>query len=234
MVPSCVVYTNHHRIGQPEFIESQTEWAGKWNKENINYHVTYHQSLKLITDRQLRTAVNIAMTTWDIEIPPTFKPVHSPSNADIKITFEHPDQNNYFKDKPSVLAYAFFPEQGTYSGTVVFNAAYIWDLKGKGIKAKEAIRLGLIENAGNPDNILKTYNVYHVLIHELGHSIGLRHDVTGLNDGRDVMDPFYKGDVLDLSDRDINRIRIKYGQREFKNITHYRRLKRWLIRAIRR
>jgi predicted Zn-dependent protease len=81
---------------------------------------------------------------------------------------------------------------------------------------------------------LKTYNLYAVLIHELGHTLGLKHDVTGAKYGSDVMDAFYSVDNLDLSDRDILRIRIKYGQRIWTRFSWYNMVKRWLSLAIRR
>ena len=233
MKPACTVFTNHHRLEQIEFLEDQVEYPKKWNKDTVYYYIETINIPLLLTKRQLLTAINLAMTTWDIEIPVRFRSTRNIKLADIIIAFEDANTNVYFSDRPSVLAYAYFPGT-TLSGTIVFNSTYIWDTKGKGIKAKKALELGLIDNIENSNNTLKTYNILHVLIHELGHSLGLTHDITGVNDGRDVMDPFYKGDVLDLSDRDINRIRMKYGAREWRSISRYARIKRWLKRRIRR
>ena len=231
MQPICIAHSSI--LEQVEFIE-QKEWKHKWNRDIVWYDVIHHESLKLITPNQLKRAVNIAMTTWDLEVPIKFKPVYmfgDPKKADIVIEFKTRNEDDYLKDRPSVLAYAYMPGQGEYSGKIVFSADYIWDLTGDGIKGDEAVKKGLVKNAYS-DNILKTYNLYHVLIHELGHSLGLHHDTD--RNSIDVMDPFYNGKILDLSERDIYRIRLKYGIRVFKRWDHYGRIKRWLRNRVRR
>jgi len=216
MKPDCIIIRNDLN-GKVEFVSEQTEWQHKWEKDILTYDVEYHDSLKLISKRQLKRAVNLAISTWNFEIPLKFKSAWK-TQADIEIRFRTKEEDNYFKDKPSVLAYAYFPGQGSVSGQVVFD---------------EAIKKGLVENA-HASNILKTYNIYAVLIHELGHTLGLKHDVSGASDGKDIMDPYYSVDNLDLSDRDIYRIRVKYGQRVWDRFKWYNIIKRWLSLAIRR
>lgn len=231
MKPDCIIIRNDLN-GKVEFVSDQTEWQHKWEKDVLTYDVEHHESLKLLSKRQLKRAVNLAVSTWNFEIPLKFKSAWN-TQADIEIRFKTKDEDDYFKKKPSVLAYAYFPGQSNYSGKVVFNASYIWDLKGKGIKGSDAIKKGVVENA-YPTNILKTYNLYAVLIHELGHTLGLKHDVSGSKEGSDVMDPYYSVDNLDLSDRDILRIRVKYGFRVWDRFRWYMIVKRWLSLAIRR
>ena len=231
MKPDCIIIRNDLN-GKVEFVSEQTEWQHKWEKDVLTYDVEHHESLKLLSKRQLKRAVNLAVSTWNFEIPLKFKSAWN-TQADIEIRFKTKDEDDYFKKKPSVLAYAYFPGQSNYSGKVVFNASYIWDLKGKGIKGSDAIKKGVVENA-YPTNILKTYNLYAVLIHELGHTLGLKHDVSGSKEGSDVMDPYYSVDNLDLSDRDILRIRVKYGFRVWDRFRWYMIVKRWLSLAIRR
>ena len=231
MKPDCIIIRNDLN-GKVEFVSEQTEWEHKWGKDVLTYDIEHHETLKLISKRQLKRAVNLAISTWNFEIPIKFKSAWN-TKADIEIRFKTKDEDKYFKDRPSVLAYAYYPGQGKASGKVVFNASYIWDLKGKGISGKNAIKKGIVDNA-YPTNILKTYNLYAVLIHELGHTLGLKHDVTGKKDGADIMDPYYSVTNLDLSDRDIYRIRVKYGQRVYSRFIWYNIIKRWLSLAIRR
>jgi len=232
MKPHCIAYS--HMTKDVEFVESQEEWRGKWDKDVIWYDIEWHESLKLIPLNKLRVAVNLAMTTWDLEIPVKYKPVwmarehHEP---DITIRFDNRENDDYFRNAKSVLAYAYLPGQGSVSGKIVFCADFIWTTDGGHIKGSDAIEKGVLERA-YPDSKYKTYNVTHVLIHELGHSLGLRHDTD--NNSTDVMDPYYKGTTLDLSPRDIYRIRLKYGVRVFKQWSHYAILKRWLKNRIRR
>ena len=91
-----------------EFIENQTEWDGKWDKPVMYYEVI--GTCRTMSNRQLRKALNYAMTTWDIEIPVTFKPVWFRGNRtqepDITIDFKDKSQDQLFKDIPSVLEYA--------------------------------------------------------------------------------------------------------------------------------
>jgi len=228
----CVVHDS--RKYQMEFTEDQTEWAGKWDKPVMYYEVI--GTCRTMSGRQLRKALNYSMTTWDLEIPITFKPVWHRGNRtqkpDITIDFKSSSEDKLFKDSPSVLAYAYFPEQGSVSGKVVFNNDYIWDFIGRGIKAKDALKKGWITGTNNPENTIKTYSVVAVLIHELGHSLGLRHDVSGNNDGIDVMDAIYSGkNRLELSVRDIYRIVKKYGNRIYSRWSHYARLKKAIKRA---
>lgn len=232
MIGCSVHASSSHSV---EFVETQTEWNGKWNKSVMYYNVI--GTCRTMSKKQIKKAFNYAMTTWDLEIPIKFKPSQWFHFTPPDITIEFKDRTNdqTFKDKPSVLAYAYFPEQGHLSGKIVFNNDYIWDYLGKGIKASEALKKGWIVGTSNPENTIKTYSIIAVLIHELGHSLGLRHDITGNSDGVDVMDAYYSGENrLELSERDIYRIVSKYGNRIYSRWSHYARLKKAVARGKRR
>lgn len=228
----CIIHTSNN--AQMEFVETQTEWNGKWNRKIMYYDVI--GECRTMTRKQIRKALNYAMTTWDIEIPVTFEPIWNfrgkiKPRADITIDFKSSEQDDHFAKKPSVLAYAYFPAQGNVSGKVVFNDDYLWDYLGLGISGKKAIVKGWVEDA-SPTNKLRTYSIIAVLIHELGHSLGLRHDVSGNYDGKDSMDAIYSGkNRLELSERDIYRIVSKYGNRIYSRWSHYARLKKALRRG---
>lgn len=194
----------------------QEEWAGKWNKDILTYAVI-RGTEDIPGDRLERLAMSLALTTYGVEIPIKFKLVRANENPDLRIEFKSPEEESMFADRPTVLAFAYFPAQGSVSGKVVFNDAYHWSLNGIPIDNPQTIQ---------PNDTIRTYNLIHVLIHELGHSLGLRHDTN--NNTTDVMDPFYNGKVLELSDNDIIRIRKKYGVRVFKHWSRYLRLKNWL------
>lgn len=223
----CIAYANSKGN---EFVEIQEEWPHSWEQDELVYNVT--DSCRTLDFNTVRKALNIAMTTWDLEIDVKFTPKWFPQNKDklshINIKFESASQSEYFREKPSILAYAYFPGQGSVSGKVVFNNEYIWTMHGNPISGKEAKSKGWVNELTDDNTQIRTYNIINVLIHELGHTLGLRHDATGNNDGADVMDAYYGNDRKDLSERDIFRARLNYPIRIFSRWSHYGRLKRWL------
>jgi len=215
-------------MNKVEFVEDiQTEWRGKWDLDVMYYDVI--SPCRTLEEKKVRKALNLAMTTWNLEIPIKFKSNWNNRRnpiSNITIDFKTSEEDNYFKDKPSVLAYAYFPNQGPVSGKVIFNNDYIWSTNGKPISGKKAKEKGYVVDAYDT-NQLKTYNLIHVLIHELGHTLGLRHDAH--NDTKDVMDPYYSG-KLELSNYDLMRIRAKYGIRIWANWARYSQVKRIVSR----
>ena len=221
----CVIYSNMDRMAFQE--DTQTEWRHKWELDVMYYDII--SPCRTMEMKKVKKALNLAMTTWDLEIPVKFKSnwnnYRNPV-SNITIDFKTSDEEHYFKDRPSVLAFAYFPGQGEISGKVVFNNDYIWSTNGKPVSGKKAKEEGWVENAYD-NNQLRTYNIVQVLIHELGHSLGLRHDAH--NNTSDVMDPYYSG-KLELSDYDLIRIRAKYGIRVWANWARYAQVKRIIAR----
>ena len=195
--------------GKLEFIEqgdepTQYEYPHKWDQKVITYAVI-EGTRDAGMFSKLRKAVGLSFFTWELHIPVKFKRVKKSQNPNITIEFVNDkNQDEYFKTRSSVLAYAYYPKT-KYQGIVRFNDYnYHWSHDGKPIMTDK--------------KQVSTWNVVHVLIHELGHSLGLSH--AEINNGADVMDPFYNGKIT-LSNYDISRIVRKYGIRIYLKPHHF-------------
>lgn len=188
--------------GGLQFIEEkQTHWKHKWDKQTVTYAL--QKDTEDIEGRRIEErAVNLAFLTWNIEIPLKLKSVRGRKTPDIYINFVHAKNDAYLKNKKNVLAYAYFPKTSK-QGKIVFNEDYLWTVNGRN----------------------NSYNMVHVLIHELGHSLGLTHDVSDRNS---VMWYQYNG-RMNLTKYDINRICEKYGRRKFSGRI-YSRIKQLIHR----
>jgi len=224
MHPTCVVkdFTRQDMTISHQEFEPQQEWSGKWDQPVVTYSII-RGTEDIEGDERL--ALNLAMTTWDIEVSLSLEYVKKEMNPDITIKFVPKEEDEFFKSRSGILAYAYFPGTGK-EGIIVFNDDYVWTMHGRNISGSEYERI-TGKTVEHPENEFRTYNVIHTLIHEIGHSLGLTHDEHG--DTSDVMDPFYSG-MIELSDWDLLRIRQKYPIRIWRRWSMYGRVKRWLAR----
>ena len=214
--------------------EEIDEWKHHWNPEKhigrdgksrefgyVTYQVL-NESRSFPDDTFEKTALTVALRTWGFRTKSIrFKRERDPNVlADITLKFSRKEDDKYFKDRPSVLAYAYYPTNSLIGGDITFNDDYIWSVKGNSMSGKEAKEKGLVDPRTPDGNQLKTYNIVHTLTHECGHAIGLKHQTTCKEC---VMYPYYNGNVLlhDKGDRDyyVNGIRMSLSPEHVKRYT---------------
>lgn len=183
-----------------------------WDDEDPNVdgiQITYSYSNFLdgnlpggLTVEELRAATEEAFALWASAAPLFFiEVVDSGPDPESPPDDPYPASNHptirighHFIDGPSsVLAHAFFPNDGGLAGDVHFDNGDTWNI-----------------NPSDPG-----FDVIEVMTHELGHSLGLGHEFT--LDA--IMNPFYGGRFDGpgtgfLLDDDIAGIQALYGEGE--------------------
>lgn len=170
------------------------EWDHKWGSGTVTYKLLKGKESKSFPNSSFEhRALTIALRTWGLRTKNIkFKRIYKENEvADIEVKFQKREENHYFKEKKGVLAYAYFPNGRKIGGDMVFNDSVFWSEDGKPRSAHELDP----ENYPDPETKvkLKTYNLIHVMIHEGGHALGLRHQ----SECKEcVMYPYYSGKVV--------------------------------------
>lgn len=171
--------------------EGIDEWKHSWPKGEISYRLNNLTS-DIREDRKQRRAVTVALRAWQLHIKDLrFRRERNVDTAvDFDVSFE---ELAHFNGKKGVLAHAYFPGQGKISGDCHINDEWNWVTASK------------YQSLSKPPLV-------PILIHEFGHSLGLRHDTTTQ---QAIMYPsFNLGQRKNqLHQRDINRIQSRYGKR---------------------
>lgn len=194
MIVRCEAISDegNNQINFSENIEGIQEWPHNWPDGEITYRLNKFSS-DIAKESAQHRAVTVALRTWRLRIDKIkFRRERNPDvSVDFDVSFA-PLEN--FDGRKGVLAHAAFPGQGEGSGDCEINDEWNWTTASKFQK-------------------LSTPAMVPVLIHEFGHSLGLRHDTTTMDS---IMYPSFDLGKRknDLHTRDIQRIQSRYGARD--------------------
>lgn len=191
MSVKCEARSNQDKIEFTENITGIDEWKHSWPEREISYRLN-NFSDDFEHKWQIR-AVTVALRVWQWRLAKLkFRRERNPDvSVDFNVSFE---DLAHFDGMKSVFAHAYFPGQGEISGDCHINDDWDWV-------------------AGTKWQTLANPPLVPVLIHEFGHSLGLRHDTdrTTVN----IMYPSFNlgQKKYRLGPNDIRRIQERYTPR---------------------
>jgi len=179
-----------------ENIEGIDEWPHSWPDGEISYRLNNYTTD--ILKRWQTRAVTVALRAWQLRI--TKLKFRKERNLDVEVDFDVTFEGGDHFSSPNVLAHAYFPGQGDISGDCHINDRWNWQ---PGVHLSDLARPPLVP----------------VLIHEFGHSLGLRHDTLSSSMNKEIMYPSINlgSPTNKLGPRDIERIQERYGVRNIPN-----------------
>ncbi|XP_053563399.1 matrix metalloproteinase-28 [Bombina bombina] len=184
-VPRCGMKDTEGQTGSIQVQRRRKRYAAKskkWYKRHLTYQVVNWPWY--LSQFQVKQAVKAAFQMWGNVSSLTFSE-DTDGPADIRLAFFDGDHNdgarNAFDGPGGALAHAFFPRRGEAH----FDNAEHWSLNGRG------------------------RNLFIVLAHEIGHTLGLQHSPSK----NALMSPYYKklGKAYVLNFDDILEIQNLYG-----------------------
>ena len=185
----------HKNMGEMQFEETVderiTEWPHSWPHGEITYRLNNFTTDISRHDWQTR-AVTVALRAWQLKVSKL--KFRRERNPDVSVDFDVSFENlAHFDNRKGVFAHAYFPGQGVLSGDVHINDDWDW------VPATKF-------------QMLSKPPLVPILMHEFGHSLGLRHDPF---DKTDIMYPSFdlgKQKYL-IGKRATQRMQERYGKR---------------------
>ncbi|XP_076878095.1 matrix metalloproteinase-17b [Brachyhypopomus gauderio] len=169
--------------------------AVSWAQRNINWRLRSYPASSALPREMFRSLVFYALRVWAEPTPLEFHEVGGPKGADFQIDFLHGshDDGYPFDGAGGAVGHAFFPSDPDRAGEIHLDADEEW-----------AFRQPASEGT----------DLFTVLVHELGHALGLSHSSAR----RSVMRPYYQGPLGDplhfsLGPPDTEHITALYGKR---------------------
>jgi len=187
----CELHSEEQSLRFTENIEGIDEWPYSWPDGEISYRLNNFTD-DISKEYRQRRAVTVALRTWQLRISRIkFRRERNPNvSVDFDVSFE---DLAHFDNVKGVLAHAYFPGQGEISGDCHINDEWEW------------VTSTQFATLAKPPLV-------PILIHEFGHSLGLRHDT---RERESIMYPSYDFGKKknSLHSRDIQRIQERYGTR---------------------
>lgn len=212
-----------HSVKPNDLSISNRVWSGD---ETVYWQLD--SDYEWISKKNLKNLIKLSFLQASFETPLVIRQKRRlSSDAQIIIKYLHKKDERFFRDRPSVLAFAYGPSGGI-GGDITMNADRLWLLRDEPLTVVEAFEKGYIDGYDKqfPNSTVKYYDPQHTHTHEGGHALGMPH-ITDINQrNKAVMYPFYNG-LRIFGEEDLNILKQLYGK---ASLNH--KIKEYLIGRI--